>query len=88
MHGKGTFTWPDNRKYEGEFVNDLREGFGVYEWPDGRVYRGSWKQGKMDGEGTYISESGKIKQGMWRNGKRLQKVIPEEGTEEEKDAKT
>ncbi|MFS8160219.1 MAG: hypothetical protein ACMG6E_08440 [Candidatus Roizmanbacteria bacterium] len=24
MHGKGIFTWPDGRKYEGEYIEDKK----------------------------------------------------------------
>lgn len=40
MHGKGIFTWLDGRKYEGEYVNDLKEGYGVFSRSDGKVYDG------------------------------------------------
>jgi hypothetical protein len=46
MHGKGRFTWPDGRKYEGEYQNDLKHGTGIFKWPDGRVYEGEWENGK------------------------------------------
>lgn len=29
--------------YEGEFKDDLFDGFGIYIWQDGRNYEGSWK---------------------------------------------
>ena len=32
MHGRGIFEWPDGRKYDGEYVNDKKEGYGVFEW--------------------------------------------------------
>ena len=35
MHGKGQFVWPDGKTYEGEFVNEKKEGYGVYMMPDG-----------------------------------------------------
>ena len=28
MEGKGIFTRPDGRRYEGEFVNDKKNGYG------------------------------------------------------------
>jgi L1 cell adhesion molecule like protein len=46
MHGRGVFTWPDGRKYEGEYVEDKKEGKGVFYWPDGRQYKGNWLNGK------------------------------------------
>ena len=36
LHGRGYFTWPDGRKYEGQFVDDKKQGYGVYIWPDGK----------------------------------------------------
>ena len=40
MHGSGVFTWADGRRYEGEYVDDKKEGHGVFKWPDGRQYDG------------------------------------------------
>ena len=71
MHGKGVFTWPDGRKYEGDYKNDHKEGQGKFEWPNGRIYEGEWKLGKMDGQGTYTSEKGKVRVGIWQDGKRI-----------------
>ena len=42
MEGKGLFVWLDGKKYEGEYLNDLKHGQGKFEWPDGRVYEGMW----------------------------------------------
>lgn len=36
MHGHGVLVWKDGKKYEGEFVNDKREGKGTFTWADGR----------------------------------------------------
>ena len=46
MHGQGIYTWPDGRIYDGEYANDVKDGFGIYRWADGRVYEGNWKDGK------------------------------------------
>jgi hypothetical protein len=32
MDGEGKFTWPDGRKYEGEYKDDKKEGYGTFEW--------------------------------------------------------
>ena len=42
MEGYGVFEWPDGRKYEGEYIDDLKEGQGTFYWPDGRKYTGAW----------------------------------------------
>ena len=46
MHGYGVYTWPDNRKYAGYYVDDKKEGHATYYWNDGRKYDGKWKNGK------------------------------------------
>ncbi len=46
MNGHGTFTWPDNRTYIGEYLDDKKHGYGEFIWPDGRVYKGQWVNGK------------------------------------------
>ena len=46
MDGFGVMTWPDGRKYEGEYLNDKKNGYGIFIWKDGKEYRGYWKNGK------------------------------------------
>ncbi len=46
MHGTGVLVWRDSKRYEGQFVNDKREGRGVFRWKDGRIYEGDWLDGK------------------------------------------
>jgi hypothetical protein len=73
MEGKGTFTWPDNRKYNGEYKNDKKEGYGYFEWADGRKYKGYWKNGKQHGNGEFYSPKTKEwRAGVWENGQRIQ----------------
>ena len=45
MHGKGVYIWGDGRRYEGNYVNDLKHGYGIYFWIDGRKYEGEWANG-------------------------------------------
>lgn len=35
MHGNGKYEWPDGRKYDGQYEDDLKHGYGVFTWPDG-----------------------------------------------------
>jgi hypothetical protein len=42
MHGYGVYTYPSGIVYEGQFIQDRKEGFGVYLWTDGRRYEGFW----------------------------------------------
>ena len=46
------WTGIDGCSHEGEFVDDLREGYGVYKWPDGSKYEGDWKSDKQHGKGV------------------------------------
>ena len=43
--GHGTKTYPDGRKYVGEFKNGLLNGQGTYTNPDGRKFVGEFKDG-------------------------------------------
>ena len=36
LHGKGIYSWPDGRQYEGDFVDDKKQGYGSYTWADGK----------------------------------------------------
>lgn len=46
MNGQGIFTWPDGRRYEGEYFNDKKHGFGIYTWSNNRQYAGQWENGQ------------------------------------------
>ena len=41
-------------KYEGDFVNDKKEGKGKYIEEDGNYYDGEWANDKKNGKGQYI----------------------------------
>ena len=43
-NGQGAFTWPDGRKYVGEYKDNLRMGQATFITNDGRKYVGEWKQ--------------------------------------------
>ena len=44
MNGKGKFIWDDGRIYEGDYVNDKKQGYGIFIWPLGeKKYEGTWK---------------------------------------------
>ena len=73
MDGEGVFTWPDNRRYNGDYKDDKKDGFGVFEWSDGRKYKGYWKNGRQDGEGEFCNvNTKKWRKGIWKEGKRVE----------------
>jgi hypothetical protein len=83
MQGKGVFTWPDGRKYEGEYLNDKKHGFGIFTFKDGRVYEGEWENGKQHGRGKYKKKK-IMREGIWEYGVRT-KWLGNKENEEEKE---
>lgn len=73
MHGSGIFTWPDGRKYEGEYSNDKKHGIGTYTWSDDKKYEGQWIDGKQSGIGIYYAAENLMegRKGEWKGGKRI-----------------
>lgn len=37
-HGKGIYYYPNGTKYEGEWFEDLYDGYGEKTWNEGSVY--------------------------------------------------
>jgi hypothetical protein len=48
-NGKGTFTWENNDKYEGEWKTSQWDGQGTFIWSSGDKYVGLCKKGEMNG---------------------------------------
>jgi len=46
MHGYGELTWPDGKRYKGEYFEDKKHGLGCFFWPNGSKYDGYWMNGK------------------------------------------
>ena len=46
IHGQGTFTWSDGRKYVGGYKDGKRSGQGTKTWSNGEKYVGEWKDDK------------------------------------------
>ena len=55
MDGKGTMTWPDQSKYEGDFKNGKIEGKGTKQMANGNRYIGEWKSDQMHGSGVFYN---------------------------------
>ena len=54
MHGNGVYKWWKGNEYEGDFANDIKEGYGEYRWNNGRIYRGNFSKGTPHGKGVMI----------------------------------
>jgi serine/threonine-protein kinase len=64
-----TTLYYDNGRYEGEVVNNLKQGKGTYYWKNAGRYTGDWKNDVIEGNGIYYSETGDKYDGEWVNGK-------------------
>ncbi|CAB1119143.1 unnamed protein product [Ectocarpus sp. CCAP 1310/34] len=54
-HGHGTMTYASGNVYEGEWVEDHKEGMGVMNWKERRErYTGNWKQDLQCGYGEHV----------------------------------
>ena len=49
--GRGKLYHASGDLYEGEFVNDMAQGFGIYKHANGSKYVGYWNQDKQHGFG-------------------------------------
>ena len=70
LHGKadGKGIWICNEskdKYDGEYVNDKKEGQGTYTWIEGDKYEGKYKNDVRSGKGKLVNISGEIYDGEW-----------------------
>ena len=56
--------------FEGEYINDKKEGNGKYIWEDGEYYVGQFKNNLPNGKGISYYSNNKIKyEGDYINGK-------------------
>ncbi len=67
-NGRGTYVYPDNTLYEGNFVSSMANGYGICYYVDGDIYAGEWKEHRFEGEGTMYYSSGQIVRGQWSGG--------------------
>jgi len=54
----GTYTWPDGKKYVGDYKDNKAHGQGTLTSPDGGKYVGEWEDDKFNGQGTHTWPDG------------------------------
>ncbi len=68
-HGRGTKRWANGDRYEGEFVEDRKEGSGLYTFGRGpwagERYEGGFLNDRRHGYGVYRWASGDVYAGPW-----------------------
>jgi hypothetical protein len=62
-------TIDNEAKYQGEWVDTIRDGRGYQIWPDGSLYEGFWKNNKANGRGRLIHADGDVYEGEWKDDK-------------------
>jgi hypothetical protein len=68
MHGHGILIHPESgSKYDGQWVEDKREGFAVFEHPFGR-YEGEYQNNVRQGHGKETDTAGNTFEGEYLNG--------------------
>ena len=55
MQGKGVMVWPDQARYEGDFVNGKMQGKGTKQFASGNKYIGEWVNDLQHGTGVFFS---------------------------------
>ena len=55
--------------YDGDLVNNVRQGWGMRQYPSGNVYQGAWYQNVRHGEGTMRwLDREQMYNGQWEKG--------------------
>ena len=69
-NGQGTITYPNGRKYVGEWKDGEKHGQGTKTWSNGDKYVGEYKNGKYNGHGTFTWSDGHKYVGEYKDGKK------------------
>ena len=58
MNGLGKFIWKNGIMFEGQYLNDVRNGPGTIMWPteNNRKWVGVFLNGRQHGQGTIIKD--------------------------------
>ena len=62
-------------RYEGDVIDDKKEGYGIMDYADTRKYVGQWKNDQMEGNGRMIYPDKSIYAGQWKNSQKHGKGI-------------
>ncbi len=66
-NGKGRSSYADGTIYDGNWVEDKREGFGVFTWPNGMKFEGEFKNNVRYGKGIINMSDGSVLHATWVN---------------------
>ena len=66
--GKGIYYYPDGTRYEGTFLNGMRDGMGKF-YQEEHVYEGEWKSDMAFGKGLLLLSDGAKYEGYFKDGR-------------------
>ena len=66
--GNWTYHFVKGETYEGNWKNNVFNGYGKYTWENGTVYEGNYKNNAKNGYGKNTWPNGDIYEGNWKNG--------------------
>ncbi|HMY67039.1 MAG TPA: hypothetical protein PL163_10330, partial [Leptospiraceae bacterium] len=66
-NGRGTVTYNDGSKYEGDFKDGKMNGEGALTFANGDSYKGNFANDMFSGKGTYKYANGDIYEGDFKN---------------------
>jgi len=70
-HGYGVMKWQNGDRYEGDWIDGIRQGKGCYtSKSSGNKYDGEYNNDKKEGSGKYIWSNGDWYDGAWSGGLR------------------
>ena len=69
-NGKMSITYDNGDKYEGDFVDNVKEGKGVYYYINGDKYEGEFFEDEKDGYGVYYYKNGEKYEGEFKDNKK------------------
>ena len=70
INGKGKVIYPNGDTYEGDFVNNIPDGFGTFTEINGNVYVGQMSKSEFQGKGKFFWKSGSVYEGDFVKNKR------------------
>jgi len=70
-HGRGEYIWINGDRYQGDFVDSLKNGNGILYFSNGDKRVGVWKDDKLHGQATYYYSAGRIDEEVWEQDNKI-----------------
>ncbi|KAH3759894.1 morn repeat protein [Pelomyxa schiedti] len=68
--GWGVTIWPQGKRHEGYYQDNMRNGNGKFTWPNGHKYEGNFKDDKRHGKGVFTFTDGSQWEGEFQENER------------------